>query len=110
MSATIRRRTRRDVVNDASAQSVVTGPTIAETLARFLADQERRLSPRTVAQYRDVVTLLQHYLNDYAYTSLDEGETRLYEQLRGARGDAEPEFCSIFGPKHILVHVSMFLS
>lgn len=42
-------------------------PTIAVVLAQFLAEQDQRLAPKTVTQYRDVVELLQHYLNDYAY-------------------------------------------
>jgi hypothetical protein len=100
---------RRDVVGDASAGNVVMRPTIAVALAQFLAEQEQRLTPKTVAQYRDVIELLQHYLNDYAYASLDERETERYERLRGDVGDTGREFCTIFGPEHILLHVGEFL-
>jgi hypothetical protein len=84
-------------------------PTIAVVLAQFLAEQEQRLAPKTVVQYRDVVELLQHYLNDYAYASLDERDAERYERLRSAVGEASREFCTIFGPEHILPHVGEFL-
>lgn len=44
----------------------VASPTIAEVLAQFLAEQKDRLAPRTFAQYRSAVELLQHSLNSYA--------------------------------------------
>src|SRR4051794_23255807 len=97
------------MVSDASAGKVKTRPTIAVVLAQFLAEQEQRLAPRTVGQYRDVVTLLQHFLNDYAYASLDARETERYERLSGSVGDTPREFCTIFGPEHILPHVGQFL-
>ena len=51
------------MVGDARPGTAVTKPTIAVVLAQFLDEQEQRLAPKTVAQYRDVVELLQHYLN-----------------------------------------------
>ena len=74
------------MVGDARAGTAVTKPTIAVALAQFLAEQEQRLAPKTVAQYRDVVELLQHYLNDYAYASLDELDAKRYERLQRASG------------------------
>ena len=59
-------------------------PTIAVVLAQFLAEQEQRLAPKTVAQYRDVVELLQHDLNGYAYLSLGELDAKRFE-LRAQR-------------------------
>ncbi len=61
-------------------------PTIAVVLAQFLDEQEQRLAPKTVAQYRDVVELLQHYLNGYAYLSLDERDAKRFERLQHATG------------------------
>jgi hypothetical protein len=84
-------------------------PTIAAVLAQFLAEQEQRLSPKTAAQYRDVVELLEHHLNGYAYLSLDELDAKRFERLQRARGDAPREFCQIFGPEHILPNVGEFL-
>src|SRR6266496_1252116 len=97
-------------VGDARADAAMTRPTVAVVLAQFLEEQEQRLTPKTVAQYRDVVELLQHYLNDYAYTSLDERDAERYERLRGAERSTPREFCTIFGPEHILPHVGEFLS
>ena len=53
-------------MGDASAGTAVQRPTITVTLAQFMAEQEQRLAPKTCAQYRDVVELLQHHLNGYA--------------------------------------------
>ena len=85
------------------------GPTIAEVLAEFLHEQEQRLSPKTFAQYRDVVELLQHCLNGYAYASLDELDAKRFDRLYKAKGDDHREFCQIFGPEHILPNVGEFL-
>ena len=103
------RRIRREVVSDTSAGNVVTRPTIVVALEQFLTAQEQRLAPRTIAQYRDVVVLLQHFLNGYAYASLDEHDAKRYEQLRGAVQATPQEFCQIFGPDHMLPHVGEFL-
>jgi hypothetical protein len=84
-------------------------PTIAVVLAQFLDEQEQRLAPKTVAQYRDVVELLQHHLNGYAYLALDELDAKRFERLQDDTGDAQREFCQIFGPEHILPNVGEFL-
>ncbi len=59
-------------------------------LAWFLDEQEQRRSPKTAARYRDVVELLQHDLNGYAYLSLEELDARHLERLRNAAGDTPP--------------------
>lgn len=97
------------MVGDARGATAVTRPTIAVVLAQFLAEQEQRLAPKTVAQYRDVVELLRHYLNGYAYLSLSELDAKRFERLQHATGDAQREFCQIFGSEHILPNVSEFL-
>src|SRR5436190_16870201 len=102
-------RLRREVVGDARAGTAVKGPTITVVLAQFLAEQEQRLAPKTFAQYRDVVELLQHHLNGYAYLSLEELDAKRFERLQRATGDTEREFCQIFGPEHILPNVGEFL-
>ena len=96
-------------MGDARAGTAVKGPTITVVLAQFLAEQEQRLAPKTFAQYRDVVELLQHHLNGYAYLSLEEFDARRFERLQRATGDTEREFCQIFGPEHILPNVGEFL-
>jgi hypothetical protein len=41
-------------------------PAPPSPLAQFLAEQQRRLAPKTVAQYRSAVERLRHSLNSYA--------------------------------------------
>lgn len=97
-------------MSDAETSRTVTRPTIAMALAQFLADQEQRRSPRTMFQYRSVVELLQHYLNDYAIVPPDDSEAERFERRRAAAGDSPPEFCTTFGPEQIPSNVGMFLS
>lgn len=52
---------------------------IDEVIKRFLADQNERLKQRTYRDYESVIELFQIYLNDYAYTSLNEHESREWE-------------------------------
>ena len=87
----------------------VQSPAIAEVLAEFLAEQQTQLSPRTFRGYRDVVDLLQHSLNNYAYQSLEEGSAELFDRLYKARGNEHREYCEIFGPERILPEVGEFL-
>lgn len=92
-----------------SRTAPVAKPTIAEVLAQFLAEQRGRLAPRTFAQYRGAVELLQDSLNGYADQSLDTSDAKLFERLSNAKGSAHREFCDIFGPAHILPNVGEFL-
>jgi hypothetical protein len=84
-------------------------PTIAAVLAEFLAEQKPRVSPKTFAQYQDVVELLQHSLNGYAYLTLSGLDAKRFDQRFKAPGDAHREFCELFGPEHILPNVGEFL-
>lgn len=80
---------------------------IDQALDRFLADQQQRLSERTMRNYEYVVELLRDSLNGYAYMSLDERDHARWEQAFDA-GDEEA-FCKLFGPDLILDHVGEFL-
>ena len=84
-------------------------PTITAVLAEFLDEQQQRLSPKTFAQYQDVVELLQHSLNGYAYLTLSELDAKRFDQRFKAPGDAHREFCELFGPEYILPNVGEFL-
>ena len=86
-----------------------TNPTIALVLAQFLADQRKRLTPKTFARYEYVVELLQHCLDGYAYQSLNKADSKLFDRLFNAKGDEHREFCQVFGPEHILQNVGQFL-
>lgn len=88
---------------------MTSGETIAMVLARFLAEQEQRLSSRTIARYRDVIELLHHFLNSYGYECLDPAATGRYEALRAAPGGSQREFCEVMGPEHILPGMDEFL-
>ncbi|MBN1484565.1 MAG: hypothetical protein JXA37_07570 [Chloroflexia bacterium] len=83
----------------------VAQPTIEQVLEEFLEAQRERLKPRTLTRYEDIIELLQHSINGYAYTSLDEEESARYDALY----DQGLEFCQIFGPDKILENVSEFL-
>jgi hypothetical protein len=85
-------------------------PTIAAVLAEFLDEQRQRLSPKTFVQYQDVVELLQHSLNGYAYLTLSKLDAKRFDRRFHALGDAPQEFCQIFGPEYILPNVGEFLS
>lgn len=85
-------------------------PTIAEVFDEFLADQARRLKPKTLARYESVIGLLRSYLDGYGHEDLSQQESALFEEHYDATGDAHKDFCELFGPEHILPNVGMFLS
>ncbi len=81
--------------------------TIHDVLSEFLAEQRERLSANTVHTYEEVIELLRHSLDGYAYTSLDRGEHQRWEQAFES-GD-EHAFCRLFGPEKIPEHLGEFL-
>jgi hypothetical protein len=81
--------------------------TIDETLDRFLADQRERLSEQTFRRYEDVVRLLRHSLDGYAYSWLDENERQRWE--KEFETNEEGAFCRLFGPEKIPDHLGAFL-
>lgn len=82
-------------------------PSIDQVLEAFVDDQRQRLSPRTLANYEEVIDLLRHSLNGYGPNSLDEPDHRRWQQAYDA-GD-EDAFCHLLGPEHILDHLGEFL-
>lgn len=80
--------------------------TIEEALDAFIADQRHRLSARTMRNYDDVVDLLRHSLNGYGPNTLDKTDHKRWEK---AFAHDEEAFCHLFGPEHILGHLSEFL-
>ena len=81
--------------------------TIDETLDRFLADQRERLSEQTFRRYEDVVRLLRHSLDGYAYSWLDENERQRWE--KEFETNEQGAFCQLFGPEKIPDHLGAFL-
>lgn len=82
-------------------------PTIDQALESFLAAKRAATKPRAFGNYADIVDLLKHSLNGYAYDSLDRFERRRWEQAFEA-GDAEA-FTKLFGPDKIPPHLGEFL-
>jgi len=80
---------------------------IDAVLPRFLAEQRERLSPRTFRKYEEVVELLRHCLEGYAYQRLDEDERRRWEAEFEAH--EEGAFCRLFGPQKIPANLDEFL-
>ena len=87
--------------------SVANQVTIDEALDRFLADQRERTSEKTFRRYQDVVRLLRHSLDGYAYTWLDENERERWE--KEFETNEEGAFCRLFGPEKIPEHLCAFL-
>ncbi len=81
--------------------------TIDDALGEFLSAQRERLSTRTFRTHEDVVELLRHSLDGYAYSSLDDDERARWEE-RFESGD-EGAFCHVFGPEKIPEHLGEFL-
>jgi hypothetical protein len=81
-------------------------PNIDAVLDEFLADQERRLAPRTFRNYADVVYLLRDCLNGYGHQSLDPAERARWE---AAFDDDEEAFVQVFGPEKIAENLGEFL-
>jgi len=90
------------------AEMEVAHPTISEALAGFLEAQKERLSPATFRRYRDVVELLQHSLDGYAFQSLTPKERALWERRWQADEEAG-SFCNTFGPEKIPENLGEFL-
>ena len=83
--------------------------TIEGVLTAFLAAQQDRLKPQTYQKYETIVELFQDFMNGYVYADLDGSDLELFEQLNNAEGDAQRDFCQIFGPTKIADNVDEFL-
>ena len=84
-------------------------PTIDQVCEEFLVEQRKRLTSRTLAKYRDVLDLLRHHLNEYAYQGLSKAESALFERYYNAEGKGHREFCQLFGPDKIVNNLGGFL-
>ena len=88
----------------------VANPTIEQVFQEFLAEQRKRLKPRTFGKYKDVIHLLTHHLDGYGHEYLSEQESVLFDKSYSAKGKAHREFCQVFGPEKIPENLHMFLS
>jgi len=71
-----------------------------------LAEQEKRLAPRTFGNYADVIGLLRDCLNHYGHQSLEPAERTRWET---AYDSDEEAFVHIFGPDQITANLGEFL-
>jgi hypothetical protein len=81
-------------------------PNIDELLDRFLADQGRRLSERTMAKYRSVVELLRSCLDNYGYQHLDAAAQDRFHAVYESDEDA---FVHLFGASELVAALPEFL-
>ena len=82
---------------------------IEAVLDEFLAEQRKRLKPRTVLRYEDVIELLKDHLNGYGHTGLSKAESVFLDRYCNAEGSEHREFCRIFGPEKIIENLGDFL-
>ncbi len=80
---------------------------IKQVLAEYLDDERARLAPKTFGNYENVIELLEHSLNGYAYQSLDQRDLERWERASDAGN--EEAFCELFGPDKIPEHLGEFL-
>ena len=84
-------------------------PNIEEVLEQFMKDKRKQLKPRTIRKYESIIDLFKHSLNSYAYQTLNKAESKMFDQLYEAKGDARREFVQIFGPEKISDNIAEFL-
>ena len=84
-------------------------PTIEQALEEFLSVMQKKLKPKTVSGYRDVIQLFKDCMNSYAYQSLSKAESALFEKHYNAEGQEHKEFCQLFGPDKIAENTGEFL-
>ncbi len=95
--------------DDTRKHSLSAEKTIEAVLKEFLEEQRKRLKPATMRKYEDVIHLFRSSMDGYAYQSLDEQESALFDRLYNANGDEHREFCQVFGPEKIPENVGEFL-
>jgi hypothetical protein len=89
------------------APEVAADATIEALFEAFLAEQDRRLAPRTMRNYYAVIALLADYLEGYCYDTLDPGERARWEAARGT--DERFAFVRTFGADQVAANLGGFL-
>ncbi|MFQ5704122.1 MAG: hypothetical protein ACE5HT_08880 [Gemmatimonadales bacterium] len=84
--------------------AAIADPTIRQALDAYVAAQpaKRRRAARLDLE------LLESYLNGYAYESLTNAESRLFEELSNEQGAGHRYYCEIFGPKKLVPELRQF--
>lgn len=86
----------------------VAEPSINEVFGEFLAEERRRVAPRTFRRYQEVIGLLRSCLDGYAYESLPATE-RTFWEARYDADEAAGSYCNTFGPEKIPGELGSFL-
>src|SRR5712692_2328486 len=86
----------------------VAEPSINEVFGEFLAEEQRRLAPRTFRRSEEVIGLLRDCLDGYAYESLPATERAFWEQRYDA-DETAGSYCNTFGPERIPKDLGSFL-
>lgn len=84
-------------------------PNIERVLRDFLEDRAGRQAPATRRKYLSVIQVFTISMNNYAYQSLNQAETAIFNRSYDAQGSDHREFCQIFGPEKIPENVGEFL-
>lgn len=87
----------------------IADPTIEQALEEFLAEQSKKLKPKSASGYRDVLQLFKDCMNGYAYQGLAKTEAALFDRYYNAKGKGHKEFCQVFGPEKIPENTGEFL-
>lgn len=95
---------------DAEEENPMADLKIDQVFEEFLADQRKRLKPRTLSGYENVVDLLRHHLNGYGHEYLSKAESALFDKYYNASGEEHREFCQLFGPDKIVENLGSFLN
>jgi len=58
--------------------------TIDDVLEEFLEEQRKRLKPRTVSTYENVISLLKDQMNVFGHVGLSKAESALFDRYYNA--------------------------
>lgn len=85
----------------------IANPTIESIFRQYLDDCA--VSKKGKASREDAIDLFTDSLNGYAYQSLSEDETKIFEHYFELENDEHKEFCEIFGADKIIENISEFV-
>ena len=92
------------------AMAQIAKPCINEVFAQFLEDQAKRLTPKTLRKYEQVISLLQSHLDNYGHDCLSTAEQALFEKHYNTEGNAHRNYCDLFGPEKVFETIGSFFS
>lgn len=94
--------------SNALTEAGIAKPTINEVFTQFLEVQAKRLSPKTLRRYEEVISLLQDHLDNYGHDGLSAAERALFEKYHNMEGKNHRAYCDLFGPQKISGELGSF--